>query len=55
MPQIVRQCSCKHAFQDAQYKRGRRVHTTGEGKITCTVCGQVTKMSNEEIKKLAGR
>jgi hypothetical protein len=55
MPQIVKRCSCKHEFQDTRYKRGNRVHTVGEGKITCTVCGQVTKMSNEEIKKYPGR
>ena len=44
---MVKPCNCSHAFQDAKYGKGMRVHTVGQGakserkKTTCTVCGTV--------------
>lgn len=34
-------CACINAFQDSQYGPTQRVHTVGNGKRTCTVCGNV--------------
>lgn len=37
-------CNCKHAYQDAQFGKGRRVHNwatgifSGKGGWRCTVC-----------------
>ena len=39
--QLILRCDCKHEFQDKQYGKGRRVHTTNEkGRFRCTVCGK---------------
>ena len=40
----IKPCTCPHAYQDARYGSGRRVHNEGKGKSqdkswTCTVCG----------------
>ena len=41
-------CTCKHAFQDAQYGQGVRLHNIGKmGKeARCTVCGKATKLKD---------
>lgn len=41
----IRDCKCKHEFQDKTYGKGRRVFTVGGTKdsikYTCTVCGKI--------------
>ncbi len=44
-PQIVKSCTCDHAYQDKQYGKGMRVHNpirvgTKDLGYRCTVCGQ---------------
>jgi len=35
-------CTCTHAWQDAKYGRGRRLHNPRNNeKWACTVCGSV--------------
>jgi hypothetical protein len=37
----VAKCSCKHAFQDAEYGDGNRVYNRkANGTHVCTVCGK---------------
>jgi hypothetical protein len=39
---MIKSCSCKHAFQDKKYGKGKRVHNPcsgQDGKYRCTVCG----------------
>lgn len=33
-------CTCAHAFQDAMYGRGQRVHNRTAKGYRCTVCGK---------------
>lgn len=42
MATSVKKCTCKHAFQDRVYGKGKRVHTVGEKNTTCTVCGKTS-------------
>ncbi len=35
----IMKCSCKSEYQDKKYGSGMRVHTIGNKKTTCTVCG----------------
>lgn len=34
----------EHPFQDKKYGNGKRVHSFGPSKRTCTVCGKTTKV-----------
>lgn len=44
---MVKQCNCKHNFQDKEYGKGMRVHNETKKKPTalggwkCTVCGSI--------------
>ena len=44
---MIRNCDCKHDFQDKKYGKGNRVHTYGSKKNNgnaghaCTVCGKI--------------
>ena len=45
---VIKRCTCKHAYQDKRYGRGKRVHNVGEGNKgnvpeVCTVCGAGAK------------
>ncbi len=37
---MIVNCTCRHAYQDQKYGKGRRVHTVGKDdkKARCTVC-----------------
>lgn len=36
----IRQCACKHKFQDRQYGKQMRVHNVSkDNALRCTVCG----------------
>lgn len=51
---MLKQCSCKSAFQDAEYGASTRLHTTGlKGGSTCTVCGTKTTGSAPAAAKAA--
>ena len=39
MGTTIRQCSCKHDYQDNKYGPGNRVHNEGMKVDRCTVCG----------------
>lgn len=47
MSTIVKECTCKHEFQDEKYGKGKRVHNVGGNKdrviLRCTVCGKDNK------------
>ncbi len=41
----IKDCDCKHEYQDKMYGKGKRVHTpmkagNKEGKYRCTVCAK---------------
>ena len=38
---MIKNCTCKHPFQDKRYGKGRRVHNEAgkQGSSRCTVCG----------------
>lgn len=42
MATIVKQCDCKHDFQDKTYGKNQRLHNQSEDgkRSTCTVCGK---------------
>jgi hypothetical protein len=46
---VIKQCTCKHKFQDERYGKGNRVHNVGKAKTlgmeahVCTVCGKRTE------------
>jgi hypothetical protein len=47
-------CDCQHAYQDAKYGRGKRVHnpTRKDDKFRCTVCGsEATLLKEKKAKK----
>lgn len=47
----IRQCTCKHPYQDQLYGALQRVHTPGTKAWTCTVCGATTPRSGETSSK----
>jgi hypothetical protein len=43
---MIKQCKCKHDFQDKRYGQGNRVHNQKQkdsknAQYRCTVCGDV--------------
>lgn len=49
----ILKCSCSHAFQDARYGVGLRVHnymTGGQGGWRCTVCQNEKPLVKEPAK-----
>jgi hypothetical protein len=49
MPTEVKNCDCKHAYQDKQYGKNKRVWNIGATKKSCTVCGKSEK-TNKLVK-----
>lgn len=48
----IKQCTCKHEFQDVEYGKGMRVHNSNEkSEWKCTVCGSTKKMEGASKKK----
>lgn len=39
MSDNILKCTCKSEYQDSIHGVGMRVHTVGNKKIVCTVCG----------------
>lgn len=52
---MIVNCSCKNAFQDALYGKGRRVANQCKNKIDyrCTICGNVHQIGNKPLAKEA--
>lgn len=59
----IRACACAHAFQDARYGPGRRLHNFarngGRSAVKgpgwkCTVCGKVSEATAKKIEKPKG-
>lgn len=50
---MIRTCTCKHAFQDAEHGAFQRVFTPGLKAWRCTVCGSSVTRSDGEAKKAA--
>lgn len=53
MKTIVKDCKCKHEYQDATYGKGRRIHNylAGSGavnKVRCTVCTDEKTLKGNE-------
>jgi len=44
---IIKECDCRHQFQDEQYGKGKRAHNLmqDETSARCTVCGNVKKVT----------
>lgn len=49
MPATIKQCTCKHSYQDARYGENKRVHVligpakNPEKGWRCTVCNKETR------------
>jgi hypothetical protein len=48
MGTTIRQCSCKHNYQDKKYGDNNRVHNEGMKGDRCTVCGGVKSKSSSK-------
>ena len=47
----IRNCTCKHDWQDKTYGKGRRVMNACRGGYVCTVCSTKSLSHKSEDKK----